>query len=137
MSTPETTAAGNGVTDQTPDHVRAERVEISQGGAGSIEATRVSIQQGGAGRVRTKELSVAQGGVALARTDDLRLEDGASAFAVVARRAIVEPGASVFMLIARSSTGDVRPVVDWRAAAALGAAAGVVLSLLRPRLRRR
>jgi hypothetical protein len=133
MSTPETTATGNGVAEQVSDHVRAEHVEINQGGAGSIEATTVSLQQGGAARVRAREMSVAQGGVAVARTDTLRLQAESSGFAIVADQATIEPGASVFMLIARNVSGDVRPVLDWRAAAAFGAAAGVVLALLRRR----
>jgi hypothetical protein len=130
MSTPEATT-GNGVSEQTPEHVKAERVEISQGGAGSIEATTVSLQQAGAGRVRAREMSVAQGGVAVARTDNLRLEAGSSGFAVVADEVAIAPGASVFMLFARRSTGDVRPVLDWRTAVAFGIGVGLVLRLLR------
>jgi hypothetical protein len=132
MSTSET-ATGNGVTDQIPEHVKAERVEISQGGAGSIEATTVSLQQGGAARVRAHEMSVAQGGVVAARTDSLRLEAGSSGMAVVADEATIEPGASVFVLIARRANGEVRPVLDWRSAAAFGLAAGLVLRLFRRR----
>ncbi len=117
----------------TREHVRADHVEISQGGAGSIEATTVSLQQGGAGRVRAQEISVSQGGVAVARADELRLGDGASAFAVIADRASVGTGANIFMLLARSVDGNVRAVLDWRAAAAFGAALGAVIALLRRR----
>jgi hypothetical protein len=133
MSTSEATATGNGVTQQIPEHVRAEHVEISQGGAGTIEATTVSLQQGGAVRVRAREMSVAQGGVVVARTDNLRLQAESSGFAIVADQATIEPGANVFMLIARNATGDMRPVLDWRAAAAFGVAIGAVLALLRRR----
>jgi hypothetical protein len=123
---PETVSAS-----ETPEHVRADRVEISQGGAGSIEATSVTVQQGGAGRVRAQEMSLSQGGVGLARADNLRLGDGASAFAVVADQASIATGANVFMLIARSTSGVVRPVLDWRAAAAFGVAFAAVIALLR------
>lgn len=123
-------ATGNGVTDKIPEHVRAERVEINQGGANTIEATTVSLQQAGAARVRAHEMTVAQSGVVAARTDSLRLGAGANGLAVVADEATIEPGASVFVLIARRASGDVRPVLDWRAAAAFGLAVGLVLRLL-------
>lgn len=117
----------------TEEHVRAEHVEISQGGVSSIDATTVNLQQGGAGRVRATDMSVSQGGVGMARAQHLRLQDGASAFAVVADEASVAEGSNVFMLIARTTTGDVRPALDWRAAAAFGAGFALVLRLFRRR----
>lgn len=117
----------------TEAHVRAEHVEISQGGVSSIDATTVNLQQGGAGRVRATDMSVSQGGVGLARAQHLRLQDGASAFAVVADDASLADGSNVVVLIARTVTGDVRPLLDWRAAAAFGAAFGLALRLLRRR----
>lgn len=130
---PETTSAGNGIGDEKYDHVRAERVEISQGGANSIEATTVSLEQGGAVRVNAEQMSVGQGGVLLARTDTLKLDQGASGFAVIADRAEIREGSSVFMLFARSVTGDMRPMLDWRAGLAFGAGLGLVLRLFRRR----
>jgi hypothetical protein len=47
----------------------------------------------------------------------------------------VEQSAAVF-LIARRVAGDVRVLLDWRGAAAFGAGAGVVVSIL-SRMRRR
>jgi hypothetical protein len=120
-------------TGTTEEHVRAEHVEISQGGVSSIDATTVNLQQGGAGRVRATDMSVSQGGVGLARAQHLRLQDGASAFAVVADDAAMAEGSNVAVLIARTATGDVRPLLDWRAAAAFGAAFGLALRLLRRR----
>ena len=120
--------------DFTPGgDVRAEHVTISQGGAQNIDATTVSITQGGAARVNASEMSVSQGGVALAQVDQLVVNEGGSAFAVMADEATVNEGASVFMLLARSVSGDIRPVLDWRAALALGAAFAVVLRILRRR----
>ena len=133
MSGPSEVISSDGVPSEVPEHIRAERVEITQGGAGSIEADSVTLQQGGAARVNAREMSVSMGGVALARADSLRLESGASSFAVVSQQASVEEGASVFMLLARTVTGDVRPVLDWRAAAAFGLAFGLLLRLLRRR----
>ncbi|HSH22271.1 MAG TPA: hypothetical protein VK992_06635, partial [Candidatus Caenarcaniphilales bacterium] len=82
---------------------------------------------------RASEVSISQGGVGVARTEQLRLEAGATAFAVVADDASVGEGSSVFMLIARNAAGDVRPVLDWRAAAAFGAGLGLALRILRRR----
>jgi len=113
--------------------VRAESVTISQGGANSVEAENVSITQGGAANVRAAQLSVSEGGVALARTENLSIGESGSAFAVVADSATVEEGGNVFMLIARSVDGDVRPVLDWRAALAFGAGLAVVARLIRRR----
>ena len=113
--------------------VRAEHVTISQGGAQNVEATTVTITQGGAARVNASEMSVSQGGVALAQTDQLLVDEGGSAFVVMADQATVNEGASIFMLLARSVSGDVRPVLDWRAALAFGAGFAVVLRILRRR----
>lgn len=127
----DTDIGSGGAATGGQEHVRAEHVEISQGGASTVEATTVSIRQGGAGRVRAGELSISQGGVAVARTDSLRLSEGASALGVIANTADVAPGGNVFVLIARRASGDVRPALDWRAAAAFGAAFALALRILR------
>jgi hypothetical protein len=54
-----------------------------------------------------------------------------SAFAVVADSATVDSGASVFMLLSRNVSGDVRPMLDWRSALALGGGAALVMAILR------
>ncbi|MGI8928291.1 MAG: hypothetical protein ACR2H0_02325 [Candidatus Limnocylindrales bacterium] len=111
--------------------IDANTVSITQGGARDIDATTVTINQGGAARIRADEMNVSQGGVGFARTDHLTLQDGGTAFAVIADNATLDPETSVFLLIAGSTKGDVRPVMDWRAAAAFGAGFAFVLGLLR------
>jgi hypothetical protein len=111
--------------------IDATTVSITQGGARDIDATTVTISQGGAASVRADELNVSQGGVAVARSEKVTLQQGGSAFAVIADEATLDPQSSVFMLIAGSTNGDVRPVIDWRAAAAFGASFAIVLGLLR------
>ena len=111
--------------------IDATTVSITQGGARDIDATTVTINQGGAATIRADELTISQGGVALARTERLSVQQGGSAFAVVADEAILDPESSIFLLIAGSTNGDVRPVIDWRAAAAFGAGFALVLGLLR------
>ena len=122
----------------TPTHhrdpsadVRADRVEISQGGANNVTAKSVSISQGGAGRVSADQITISQGGVGVARATSLTLNDRAGAFGVVADEATLNGNASAFLLVARQVSGSGRVIVDWRAAAAFGAAFAVVLSLLR------
>lgn len=113
--------------------VRAERVEITQGGANNIDAQSVSISQGGAARVRANELTISQGGVAVARTRRLTLGQNASAFAVMAEQATVEGPSNILLLVARNTSGNVRPLLDWRVAAAFGAGLGLVLAVFRRR----
>lgn len=113
------------------ENVRADRVEIRQGNAASVEAETVTVEQGGVGRVQSQDLSVSMGGVGLARTEKLNLGQGSSAFVVATDDAEVAEGSNVFMLLARNASGNVRPVLDWRAAAAFGVGLGLALRLLR------
>jgi hypothetical protein len=123
------TAASSGLDR----HVRAENVNLSQGGVQCIEASSVSISQGGAGQVRAESMTVEQGGVGLARTGSLTLQSGASAFAVVADQATVDQGSNAFLVVSRSFSGDTKPTIDWRSAAAFGAGFALVLSIFRRR----
>jgi hypothetical protein len=117
--------------DLEPDVVRGENVTVHQGSAQSIEASTVSITQGAAASVNADELSVEQGGVALARAQQFTVKADSSAFAVYAESATVEEGGNVFLLITPSVTGEVRPVLDWRAALAIGGGFALAISILR------
>ena len=116
--------------------IDATSVAITQGGARDIDAQTVTITQGGAARIRADELNVSQGGVAVARADNLTIAEGGSAFAVMADSAQVDRDSNVFLLVAGSTSGDVRPVLDWKAAAALGAGFALASAAFR-RIRRR
>ena len=119
------------VNGHVPEAVRADHVEINQGGATSIDAQTVSITQGGAAQVRATDVSISQGGIALARAGKLSLAEGSSALAVVADSAVIDPGARVVFLLARNASGDVRPLVDLPSALAIGAGIGLAITLLR------
>lgn len=106
-------------SEAAAETVRADHVDVRQGGAARIEAQTVSINQGGASRIDARDVSVTQGGAGLIRTDNIRLGQASSAFAVITGRAEVAPGSQVFVLVARETSGDVRPVLDWRGALAL------------------
>jgi hypothetical protein len=109
----------------------AETVELNGRGANEIEADTVAINQGGAGQVRAREITITQGGVAVARTTHLELGQGSGAFAVVANEATVESGASVVLLLAGRTSGDVKPLLDAPAALALGVGFAVALAVVR------
>jgi hypothetical protein len=132
----DVTGANNvDITNGGARDIDATSVSITQGGARDIDATTVTVNQGGVGRIQADEVSVTQGGIGLARAEHLTIQDGGNAFVVMADKATLDPETSVFLLVAGSTTGDVRPVLDWRAALALGAGFAVLLSALR-RLRR-
>ncbi|HWH24426.1 MAG TPA: hypothetical protein VNW68_05990 [Candidatus Limnocylindria bacterium] len=115
--------------------ISAESVSITEGGARDIRASTVTIRQGGAGRISGEQLTVNQGGVGIARVDSLRLEEGGSSLAVIADEANLADGANVMLLIARSASGNVRPLIDWRAAAAFAVGLVAARSLLGRRRR--
>ena len=111
--------------------VKADRVEIKQGGVQRVEAREVTITQGGAGRVEADQVSITMGGAGIVQTRELTLGSAASAFVVVADHAEVQEGSRVTLLIARSASGSGRPMLDWRAAAAFGAGYALVRMLIR------
>jgi hypothetical protein len=119
------------MTAPRSDDVRAERVEISQGGANMVQAQTVTITQGGAGQVRARAVTITQGGIGVARTDRAEFGQGSGAFAVLATDASIEKGANVFVLFAARTSGDAKPLVDLRAALAIGVGFAVVTALLR------
>jgi hypothetical protein len=65
----------------TADVVRADRVEISQGGAGSVEATTVTVIQGGIGSADARTIDVRQGGIGRASATDIAVSAGSIGFA--------------------------------------------------------
>ena len=141
---------------------RPESVTVTQGGIEVATADSVHVRQGGIARANAQDIAVTLGGVALARADRVSVELGAigagiarevrltqsGANTVLAREVTVEqsliqtvaaanvrferPSVVVFLL-ARRVEGSVRTLFDWRSAIAFGAAAGLVMSVLRRR----
>jgi hypothetical protein len=72
--------------------VRADRVEISQGGADRVEATTVSITQGGIGTADARTIDVRQGGIGRASATDIAVSQGGIGFAQ-GERVTLEMGA--------------------------------------------
>jgi len=157
---PDRTPAGAG--EGEPRHVTIERDAVSeviaetvvlrQGAVQRIDANEVEVKQAAVLFARAENLDIAQAGVMGAFAREVSLELSAARL-VVARENVhleqsaalvaagnhveVAPNAAVGVLIARTVEGDVRPLFDWRAAAAFGAVAGLVYAVARTAFRRR
>jgi hypothetical protein len=133
-----------GVGDGAP--IQADRVQVRMAAVGRLETGGdIQVIQGAIGGARATEVTIQQGalGGALAGRVSLRQSVARSLLAreavvqqsfvrtIIAAQVRVEKATGVGILIARQVTGDVRVLVDWRAAAAFGAAFGLVTGLLR------
>ena len=124
----------------------AETVVVRQGAVRRIDANHVEVKQAGVLFARAETLDITQAGVMGALAGEVNLELSAARF-VAARESVrleqsaalvalgnhveVAPNSAVGVLIARTVDGDVRPLFDWRAAAAFGAVAGFVYAAVR------
>jgi hypothetical protein len=72
--------------------VRADRIEISQGGAERVEATSVSVTQGGIGSADARTIDIRQGGIGRASATDIAVSQGSIGYAR-GERVSVEMGA--------------------------------------------
>jgi hypothetical protein len=126
---------------------RVDRLAINQGGLGALKATDVAVSQGGVGAVRADRLSVELGGVGAAMADQIEVRQGLVG-GVLAREARFEqagvrtlianhvhfgPNSGAGVVLAARVDGDVQTLLDWRGALVFGAAAGLVITILRGR----
>jgi len=131
-SVAEVNATNVDVTRGGIGRVRAVDVAVSQGGIGLAQGDRVSVEMGGIGAALAGELRVTQGGVGSVLARDVHVEQSVVR-TVVANNVHFERTTGVLVLLARRVEGDVRAVLDWRAALAFGAAFGIVTSIFRRR----
>lgn len=145
------------------DQAQAGSISVTQGGISSATAETIDIYQGGIGRAQaTGDIAVSTGAVGLARAQTVSLDRGVLGAAigsevrvtqsftsfVGSREATVDQSlvrtvigghvtlrqpSAIGILIAARVEGDVRPVIDWRGALAIGAVAGIIVGLLRRR----
>lgn len=123
----------------------ADKVEVKVGGIGTLVAKDVFVEWGGVGAVRTERLGVEFGSVGAALAGEARITQG-YAGAMVARDATIEQGlvrtliaqnvtvnrpSGALVMIAQRVSGDVRVLIDWRGALAIGLVFGVVSALVR------
>ncbi|MGI9666769.1 MAG: hypothetical protein ACR2N2_06660 [Acidimicrobiia bacterium] len=133
------------------DHIEADHVTITQGGAALIEATTVEITQGGVQAAETKELSISQGGAMVIDTQsaDLTMSgagvlnadtvqmNSAGAGVAIADTLKADENSTIGMLFAGTIEGGPDVKVDMRTAAAFGAAFAVTLFILKRLIGRR
>jgi hypothetical protein len=112
--------------------VSAAEVSVSQGGIGAVQAEQVSVEMGAVGVAMTNELRVHQGMVGAVLARDARFEQ-AGVRRLIANRVHFGPNSGAGVVLAARVDGDVRTLFDWRGALAFGAAAGLMLGVLRNR----
>jgi len=132
------------------EEVRAETVEISQGGAGLIQAESVSITQGGAQVVETKSFEITQGGAVSVSTETASLDASAAVLVsadtvqlnsagvaiVVADTLEADRGSRIGILLAGTIEGNPKVGIDARTAAIVGVCGAATLFVLNRLLRR-
>jgi len=99
--------------------VQAEHVEVHLGGIGAVRAQRVSVEFGGIGAALAREVVVNQGVVRGVLAGSTRIQQ-ALVRTVVAGRVEMGPNATAGVVIAGRVDGNVRTLVDWRGALAIG-----------------
>jgi hypothetical protein len=127
------------------NNARARSIDVRQGGISRAEGGDIAVTQGGIAFARGERVSVEMGAVALAvggdvtvtqgyaqsiLARDVRIEQG-GARTVIASRATFGRNSGAFMVIAGKVDGEIRALLDWRAALAFGAAFGLVVGLAR------
>jgi len=124
--------------------VEADAVEVHQGAIGRVDATDVRVVQGAIGAARADRVSVEMGALGAAMGREVSVTQG-GAGSILAQHATVEQSivrtlvaqevefrkpSAVLVLIAQRVSGDVRVLLDWRGALAIGAAFGIVSGLV-------
>lgn len=121
----------------------ASSVEVKLGGIGRLDAEDVFVQFGGVGAARADHLSVEFGSVGASAAGELRVQQGIASN-VIAREATIDQGlvrtliaqrvtvrrpSAALVVIAARVDGEVRALLDWRGALALGLGFGVVAAI--------
>ncbi len=78
------------------------------------------------------EARVSQGFVRTVFARDVEIEQSA-VWSMAAGRVDFRRGGAVGIILAREVHGDIRPLLDWRGALALGAVVGLLLGIVRHR----
>ncbi|MFL5677586.1 MAG: hypothetical protein ACJ77X_08135 [Chloroflexota bacterium] len=150
------------ITNGGIDFAQATNVTVSQGGISRVEASRVDVRQGGIARADARDVTVSMGGIALAKADSVSTEMSGVALSVAgestvtqsfvrtmfAKEVQVDQGAVwnlaagkvtfqrrgiAGVVIAGKVDGEVRALLDWRGALALGGVAAVLMAIARRR----
>lgn len=138
----------------------AGSISVRQGGMSIANADAIDIMQGGIGRAQATDIAVTQGGIGLAQGDKVSLDRGmvGATFGretrlvqsmsnlvvgseatvdqsivgtLVSGRVTVRQPSAIGVVIAGRVDGTIRPILDWRGAAAFGAVFALVLGIVR------
>jgi hypothetical protein len=118
------------VAFSTIGRLEAGEVAVSRSAVGGIRGEAVSVELGALGGAAAERIQVGQAVVGGLLGDAVETEQ-VLAGAIVARRVTFRRASGAVVLVAARVDGDVRTVLDWRGALAAGAAAGLVVALLR------
>lgn len=111
------------------EQISAERVTMTQSGAKHMDARSAQLDRSGVVSLQAERAVMHDGSAVGIAADEVRLVKSA-AFAVIAGEAHLESGARAFLVVG-PTTGEGRPLIDGRGAAAFGAAFAVVVLVLR------
>jgi hypothetical protein len=111
---------------------QAEDVAVTWGGVGLASARHVSVELGGLGLGIGEQVRLTQAAAGTVIAGAVELEQSLSRV-VVGGRVTFRRASGALLVLAARTDGEVRTLVDWRGALALGAAAGIALGLLRRR----
>jgi hypothetical protein len=110
----------------------AEDVAVTWGGVGLANARSVSVELGGLGLGIGEQVRVTQ---SVARTvigGEVELEQTVSRVVIGGRVSFRRASGAIVVLAGRTD-GEVRALLDWRGALAIGATIGLILRMLRRR----
>jgi hypothetical protein len=108
----------------------AAELFVHQGAVGAVRAERVSVEQGAVGAVASREFHLTQGVARAVVANDVTVEQG-FVRAMLANRVRMGDRSGAFIIIANRVEGNVRALLDWRSALALGAVLGLVIAFVR------
>ena len=117
------------VLSGTAQTVEAQTVTVKESAVGEITADTADVRESAVGKIAAASVQSKETGIGLVKADAVTVSDG-GLFGACANEVHMERSKAAF-LAAKSVTGDARVLLDWRAAAAFGAAMGLVLGLLR------
>lgn len=115
------------------EHVSAQRVIMTNSGARTVDARSAQIDRSGILAIRSEKAVLYHSTAVAVAAEEARIVRG-NVFALKANEATIEGEARI--AIYAGPPGTVQPLLDGRAAAAFGAALGVVLVMLSAILRR-
>ena len=129
--------------DEDGDEIIAEVVEIHQGAVGRVEAGELTVTMGAIGAARAERIDIERGALGAALADEVEISQSivtsvvarevelgqVVARTIVAAEVTVEQPSLIGVLLAWKVNGDVRPLLDWRGALALGGIVAVALAL--------